>query len=239
MASNNKYFYISGFISLTLFSTFILIILFMMLSSSKVDIYALKKDNYISISLDMPKKITASKKSEQVPIIEESVEELKEVQINDLFNDVWTKSIKPTKKKPKKKVDNKRLQEIAKKTKKINKKNINKIEKNNNNNLVKQKSDESTKASTATEVNEYLAKIQAIVYDNFRPPLNSEGAVVLAIIEISAIGKMIDFRILNYSSNQDMNNECDKIKTRLMGVLFPVNIENKTYKQKIKIISKE
>ncbi len=229
MVNNNSYFYISGFISISLFIFFASLIVFMMFTSSKVDIFALKKDNYISISIELPKiQTTTKKKSVVIPIVQESVVESKEVNIDDLFSDVWTKKIKKIKK-DKPKVDNKRLQEIGRKSKKIDKKSVKPIvEKVNSNNAI-QKSDDSQKDSTANEVNEYLAKIQALVYENFNPPPNSQGYSVKAVIELSSIGKVMDFRILNYSTSSSLNDECDKIKQRLMGVLFPINPQKKSF----------
>ncbi len=238
MVNNNSYFYISGFISLSLFVFFVSLIIFMMFSSSKIDIYALKKENYISISLEIPKLKTSSKKNIVTPIDEQSMIEPNDVNIDDLFSDVWTKNIK-NKKKKEKKIDNKRLQEIGKKSKKIDKNSVKKVLEKVDDNSVVDKSEKSHKDSTATEVNEYLAKIQALVYDNFTPPQNSQGSIVLARIDLSAIGKVIDFRILRYSSNEEMNKECDKIKNRLMSVLFPLNPDNNSYGTNIDIISEE
>ncbi len=238
MANNNSYFYLSGLISISLFAFFTSLIIFMMFSSSKIDIYALKKDNYISISLEIPKLQTSSTKSLATPAKEQSIVEPSDVSIDDLFSDVWTKNIKK-KKKIEKKVDNKRLQEIGKKSKKIDKKSVKKVlQKVDSSNRMK-KSDESIKASTATQVNEYLAKIQALVYDNFVPPQNSQGHSVKAVIELSSIGKVMDFRILNYSANSSLNKECDKIKKRLMGVLFPANPQNSSGHYIIMLTSKE
>lgn len=42
------------------------------------------------------------------------------------------------------------------------------------------------------------------------------------------IGKVLDFRVLNYSGNSNLNEECDRMKQRLMSVVFPVNPENKS-----------
>lgn len=223
--ANNLYFYTSGLISLALFFLFTAVVFLMMLSSPKADIFALKKDNYISISLEMPKKITSPKKSVVAPVVKESVKESKEVSVDDLFNDVWTKEIQKTKKKIKK-TNNKRLLEIGKKSKIVDKKDVKKvIEQKNINNAI-EKSDDSKKDSTATVVNEYLAKIQGLVYENFIPPPNSQGNSVKAVIELSPIGKVIDFRILNYSASSSLNDESDKVKSRLMGLLFPVNPKN-------------
>ena len=208
----------------------------MMFSSSKVDVYALKKDNYISISIALPEiQTTTNEKNIVESTVEESVVESKNVNIDDLFSDVWTKSIKKQKKKQV--VDTKRFQDIAKKSKKIDKNSVKKVVKQQNNNTSAKKSDDSKKTSTGTAVNEYLAKIQALVYENFNPPPNSEGHSVKAFIELSAIGKVMDFRILNYSANSSLNDECDKIKDRLLGVLFPLNPQNRSFSTIVTITS--
>jgi len=53
MARDNRLFYLSGLLSLSLFSFFTALFFYMLFSSSKINSYALKKDNYISISLEM------------------------------------------------------------------------------------------------------------------------------------------------------------------------------------------
>ncbi len=200
--------------------------------------YALKKNNYISISLETPKQKTSPKESVVTPIKEESSKvESKNINIDDLFSDVWTKKI-TKKKKPKKKIDNRRLQEIQKKSKLVKKQNSKKVIKTSSNSSAK-KSEQSHKESTAPEVNEYLAKIQALVYENFEPPQNSQGYSVKAVIELSSIGKVMSFRILNYSTSSSLNSECDKIKDRLAGVLFPPSPNNSSGKYIIILTSKE
>ena len=221
----------------------------MMFSSSKTKTFALKKDNYISISLSSVKtQIKSVKKDVAKPVkkiikktsIEDSpIAEAPEVDIGNLFSDVWTQDIKKINKKVKK-IDNKRYQKIEKRIKTLKVTNkasvasqvINKIN-------TKEISDKNTNASTANEVNEYLAKIQALVYQYFYPPQNSQGHSVKAVIELSSIGKVLDFRILNYSANQALNEECDKIKSRLIGVVFPVNPQNKSDNYIVILTSKE
>lgn len=186
----------------------------------------------------MPKIQTSTKKSVVTPIKEQnSVVEPNDVNIDDLFSDVWTKSIKSQK--SKEKIDNKRLQDIQKKSKIIEKDSTKPLEEKSENTNIADKSDDTKKVSTANEVNEYLAKIQALVYENFIPPQNSQGHTVKAVIELSAIGKVMDFRILTYSNNSSLNDECDKIKDRLMGVLFPINPQNKSGNYIIMLTSKE
>lgn len=236
--SNNSYFYISGFISISLFAFFLSLIISMLFSKSNIDIYALKKDNYISISLDMPKIQISTAKSITTPVLEDSVIEPSDVNIDDLFSDVWTKKIKEPKQ-VEKKIDNKRLSEIGKRSKKIDKNIVKPISEKSTDNSEVKKSDDSKKLSTANAVNEYLAKIQALVYENFVPPPNSQGHTVKAVIELSAIGKVMDFRILTYSANSSLNDECDKIRDRLIGVLFPANPQNKSGSYIVMLTSKE
>jgi len=238
MARNNLYFYISGFISISLFLFFLSLIIYTLFEKSNIDIFALQKDNYISISLEMPKVQKSTKKSVVTPVVQESSVEPSDVNIDDLFSDVWTKSIKKPKK-IEKKVDNRRILEIGKKSKTIDKKNTKVVEKKLADGAMVNNSDDTQKHSSANEVNEYLAKIQALVYQNFVPPQNSQGHSVKAVIELSAIGKVIDFRILTYSANSSLNDECDKIKNRLMGVLFPINPQNKSGNYIVMLRAKE
>ncbi len=238
MGKNSSYFYISGIISLSLFSFFASLIIYMLFSKSNIDIYALKKDNYISISLDMPSLQTSSKKSVATVVQKDSVAEPADVNIDDLFSDIWTKKIDKSKA-VEKKIDNKRFLEIGKKSKKIDEKSDKPVVEKSTESNVAQKSDDSQKVSSGNAVNEYLAKIQALVYENFVPPQNSQGHSVKAVIELSAIGKVMDFRILTYSANNALNDECDKIKDRLIGVLFPANPQNKTGSYIVMLTSKE
>ena len=237
MARDNPYFIISGFISLFLFSFFLFLFFFMMFSSSKIDTFALTKDNYISISLDIvPTPTKELKKEIFIPMEEsQSIVESKDVDIGDLFSDVWTKNIKITKKKIKQ--DNKRLELIRKKIKTKKENSVNQISKTTSKSEANIVSNKSKKSSSGDEVNEYLAKIQAIVYKYFHPPNNSQGHTVKAVIELDAIGKVLDFRILIDSSNQALNQECDKIKARLLGVLFPLNPQNKSSSTIVNLVS--
>ena len=240
MDKNSNYFYISGLISLSLFTLFLLLFVFMLFKPSVVNSFALKKDNYISISLEIPKVQSIKQKhNEKASVVqEEIVTPKKNVDINNLFSDVWTKKIVPKKTKPKK-VDNKRYLDIQKKIKTTKANSVKSIsEKVNNLDSVKT-NQESDASSTAQEVNEYLAKIQAIVYKYFQVPPNSEGNSVRTVIELNAFGKVIDFRVLNYSGNSALNAEVDKIKSRLIHVNFPLNPQHRSSKTIVILISKE
>jgi protein TonB len=210
-----------------------------MISSEVLTQFALEKKEYISISIKVPKikKNTLKKASVEIdsnPVVTPIKQE--KVDVDNLFSDIWTKSIK--KKKPKK-VEKRRLQEIAKKIEKAKDKKVQSIANKYENAKIKSDNEKLSKTSSANEVNEYFAKIQAIVYNYFNPPQNSQGHTVKAVIILGAFGKVLDFRILRYSSNLDLNNECDKMKQRLLNIVFPVNPKNKSGKYTILLTSKE
>lgn len=240
MNNDNHYFYVSGLISLSLFLLFAAIVIYMLVSPDRAKNFALKKDNYISVSIVVPKSVSSS---EQTQVKEESsvINESKEIDIDNLFSEVETKSISKTP--PIKKIDKeeskRRIIEIQKKISKSDKNVVETISKKIKNKDISKVEKESINTSTAKEVNEYLAKIQALVYQYFYPPQNSQGNSVEAVIELSSIGKVYDFRILRYSSNRELNSECDKIKHRLMSVVFPEHPEKKSGIYTITLTSKE
>ncbi len=241
MDRNDRYFYISGFISLSIFIFFLTIFIYMLVSSDKINSFAMKKDNYISVSVVMPKIASSSvKKSVKKQVKQETSTPVKskEINIDNLFSDVWTKSIKKTDKTDKK-ISNRRLMQIQKKITKSDENKVESISKKVRNMNAPKVDIESVKTSTATEVNEYLAKIQALVYEHFYPPQNSQGNSVEAIIELSPIGKVYDFRVLRYSANSELNSECDNIKDRLINIVFPENPDNSSGTYTITLTSKE
>lgn len=202
----------------------------MMFKKNSTPTYGLEKKNYISISLQTVPTLHATNKSvakskhkkKQKPKKKKrtSVDAVDEdIDVDSLFSNVWTKKVNThVRKKPK--LDAKRIAQIEKDidikseisesgTKKLSSEG----EKNKNEKAL----------LSGEEVNEYLAKIHAIVYKHFFPPANTEGQEVKAVIELSPLGKMLDFRVLNYSVSEALNEEADRIKERLRGVLFPKN----------------
>ncbi|CAI6150777.1 MAG: hypothetical protein SPLUMA2_SPLUMAMAG2_00605 [uncultured Sulfurimonas sp.] len=222
---NNFNFYISGFIAFALFILFFLLFALVLFDPQTNKTYALKKDKFISISL-VTSKVEIPKAIKQK--IQDPVEE--NIDVNNLFSDVWTKKI--THKKETHIVkDSKRLFEIQKKIKRSSENNVKTISQESNS--------QTRQNSTADEVNEYLAKIQAIVYSYFRVPVNSEGNSVKTVIELNTLGKVLDFRVLNYSPNEALNTEADKIRERLIYITFPKNPEKKSSRTIVILISKE
>jgi protein TonB len=211
-----------------------------MFTPSKIDSFALHKDNYISISLETPKlEVKSVKKIEKAAVEEKVVDTPNEnIDVNNLFSDVWTKKI-TQRVKPKREVNSKRLSEIQKKIKTTKKNDVKSLSKIVNNLEAVKRTNEEKSSSTAQQVNEYLAKIQAIVYQHFHVPQNSEGSSVKTVIELNALGKVIDFRILRYSNNDALNSEADRMAERLKYVVFPKNPQNRSSRTIVILVSKE
>ena len=240
MDSNKHYFYISGFIAFSLFILFLLLFIFTLFKPNKINTYALKKESYISISLEVVEVKSVQKKKSQKAVLMEEKSTVSQTpkDINKLFSDVWTKKIVHKKEKVKK-VDNKRYLELQKKIK-IREKNKVKSLSHKINNLENIKTNNKKNASSAAEeVNEYLAKIQAIVYQHFHVPPNTEGKSVKTLIELNSFGKVIDFRVLNYSQNSALNDEADRMKSRLLHINFPENPEHTSSRTVVLLISEE
>lgn len=254
MGNNTTYFYTSGLVSLGLFVFVLFSFFYMVAYDVKSPVYALNKENYISVSIDLAsgsqkQRVKPLDKTIEIPKIEQTaelpqedkkVEALKEMNIEDMFSNVWTKDIKKETPKKEEPLDTKRFQEIQKRIKTVPTNETPSIAKKAE--AASSKSaDESTNEnkSSGNEVNEYIAIIHATVYQHFNPPQNSQGHSVEAVIELNAIGKLVDFRILRYSNNALLNEECEKIRNRLTTVLFPKNPNNRSERFTIILTSKE
>jgi len=239
MVRNNTFFLLGGVISISLFVFFLSIFVYM-LFVSKNNTYALKKDNYISVSLDAVslknvhiKKNTYVKKTKKSK--RKTVDALAEdVDVGDLFENVWTKKIDKTSVDKKKKVDYKRIQEIQKKAKTLKNNNVKDISE-----ILKTDINKNQKSSVSNEVNEYFAKIHALVYSHFDVSSDTIGGIVKVVIELDPFGKMLDFRILEYSDNEALNNEAKRMKKKLKNVIFPKSPNNSKGTFVINLIPKE
>ncbi|WP_457749497.1 TonB C-terminal domain-containing protein [Sulfurimonas sp.] len=238
MDNNSRYFYISGLLSLSLFALFLFAFIYMMFNVSKTKTYGYKKENYISVSIKMTKsKHTPKKQTSKTPVTSVKPQTSKNIDINNLFSDVWTKKINNSIKKPNNNI--RRIEQIQRKISTTKQNNVESISKKLESLQTTHSPTEEEVSSSANEVNEYLAKIQDIVYQHFTVPQNSEGNSVKTVIELDPFGKLIDFRILRYSNNEALNQEADMMKERLKNVVFPVNPKNRSSKTIVILISKE
>lgn len=224
----------------------------MMFEKETSKIYALTKKEYISVSIVMPtqKKENSAKESQKRAPDFSSVDEThsrrttKNVDVEDLFSDVWTKKIS---KKTQKERSHNLFKILNKKTKLIHSKHtpstLEKIELTHVDKTIQNQTQElnSTRDNTSSgnEINEYFAKINSIVYQYFVPPQNSQGHSVKSVIELNSIGKVLDFRILTYSGNEALNRECDQLKSKLSSVVFPINPLKRSSRTIVILTSKE
>lgn len=225
---NDDYFYLSGLISLTLFGLVLLLAVYFVVYKGKTKVYGLKKENYIAVSIALTPQKKSSNNAKPKPKATptkavEPVKAEKTPEISDLFKSVSSQQINTKPKKAVKESDTKRLAAIEKRIKTADKsqkqdakKKIEALD------LVKPSAEISgASSSSAEEVNEYYAKIQALIYDNFFPPASTEGSVAIVKIWIDANGKLLDFRVLTPSGNLLFNEEVGLMSERLKAVKFP------------------
>ena len=247
-SEENRYFYISGVISLTLFASVLFFFTLIIFHHNKVDVFAMQEDNYISVSLNMPdvtptkndakpdpkptpvKEVAPEPEPEPVKEEIESTPEPVNTDVSSLFDDVWTQSADTKVEKKVEKVDTKRLAAIEKR---IKTKEVKKSQKASDTiktlELVKPSIEVvGASASTAPEVNKYLAKIHGMVKAKFYPPASTEGDSAKVRVKLDANGHVTSYRVLVYSGSVIFNEEVDRLKSRLMRMAFPKNPEGRS-----------
>lgn len=232
-ANNERYFFVSGLISISLFVGLVMLAGFSLFLSPKTEQFAMIQSNVINISIatDEPsvsKESVPEHQSEPVaePLIEEKPNVAESVpDISDLFSQV--PSEKTAKKRPDDLKRNEQLNALEKEV--LQRKETSRFsDKVNNLTLAKPSIKMIAQgASTGPVVNEYHAKIQGLVYTYFRPPNDSIGQSARISMVISASGKLISYKILRYGSINSFNHEVDWLKDRLNGVRFPEHPEGK------------
>ena len=242
-SSDERYFYISGFISLSLFAAVVGLFALVILHKSSIETFAMQEDNYISVSLNMDVVIPSQndakpdpKPTPEAEIIPEpepepAVEEIESTpepvntDVSSLFDDVWTQSADTKVVKKEETVDTKRLAAIEKRIKtKETKKSQKASEKVKQLELIKPSIEVvGASASTAPEVNKYLAKIHAQVKSKFYPPASTEGSSAKVRVKIDANGNVTSYKVLVYSGSNIFNEEVDRLQSRLKRMSFPKN----------------
>ncbi|MFY9142382.1 TonB C-terminal domain-containing protein [Sulfuricurvum sp.] len=234
--NQERYFFLSGLISITFFVLLLFLVGFSLIISPKIEQFALSKSEFISVSIEINDKKSTEKSepepqvSPSKPISEPAIEE-PPVQsepvpeISDLFSQV-----KPEKILKKPREDTKRSEQLNTLEKELlaNKNTPRFTDKVNKVDLVKPSIKMIPQGgSTGPLVNEYHAKIQALVYTYFRPPAGSAGEVARVRMNISASGKLIGYKVISYSGNGPFNNEVDWLKDRLNSIRFPEHPDGK------------
>ena len=236
MGSNQeRYFFLSGLISFSLFIIFILLAGYSLVLPPKIEQLAMVQSDVINVSIAF----TETKATEQhepepsiMPTEPEAVQEAPKPaepesvpEISDLFSHV-----KPDKMLKKKEDEAKRNEQLNAMEKEL-------LERHETPRFSEKVSKVSLAkpsvkmvsqgGSTGPIVNEYHAKIQALVYTYFRPPSGSVGEAARVRMSISATGKLIAYRVLSYSGNSSFNNEVDWLKDRLSSIHFPEHPDGK------------
>jgi protein TonB len=240
---NSKYFYLGGFLSLSFFLFIFYLFAHILFGITKTKTFGLEKKKYLSVSLvELPKvkqaidKPHQDKKTQPQASPLKHAKKIKNLDIEDLFSDVWTQKIDIKQKKQK--ANSKRLAQLQNKIKNTK---VKKLQPSDTQRVGEQQenSTQTDTTSSAEEVNEYLAKIQALVYKYFHVPPNTQGNSVKTVIRLDPLGKVVDFRVLQYSANDALNEEVDKMKARLINVIFPKNPNNEYSNTVVILISKE
>lgn len=256
---DNRYFYFSGFLSLLIFFAAIMMFGFVLFQKNTIDTFAMTEDNYISVSVNMDVPVpskndvkpdpepTPKEEIPPEPEPEPVVEEMEvtpdpvETDVSNLFDDVWTPSADTKVVKEEPKVDTKRLAAIEKR---IKTKEVKKTKKASESikTLTLQKSTAKAvgaSASTAPEVNKYLAKIHAQVKSKFYPAASTEGSSAKIRITLDANGNLVRYRVLVYSGSALFNEEVDRLEGRLKQMTFEHNPEGKSFSLEIILIVEE
>lgn len=239
--NSERYFFLSGLISLSLFLALLFLIGYSLLVSTKIEQFAMTQSQFVSVSVAITEPI---KQTEPVvepvqpdvtpPEPEKQVEKQSEpvpsapapvADISDLFSQV-----KAQKTPDKPKSDPKRTEELSALEKEITKNTqtprlsdkVKSLE------LVKPSLKMVVQGgSTGPVVNEYHAKIHGLVYASFHPPAGSAGQGARVMIRISASGKLLSYKVIAYSASPSLNSEVDWLKERLGSIVFPPHPEGR------------
>ena len=234
--NHERYFFLSGLISLSLFVFFLFLAGYNLIFSPKVEQFAMTKSEFISVSLAVnnikstehsePTPQAEAQKIEPAPEPEKPVAQPEKTpEISDLFAQVKPQKI------PKKPVeDSKQNEQLNKLEKELltHKDTPNFTDKVNKVELVKPSVKMVVQGgSSGPLVNEYHAKIQALVYTNFHPPAGTAGEMARVRMSISSSGRLLGYKVISYSGNVTFNGEVDWLKERLNSIHFPEHPEGK------------
>jgi hypothetical protein len=241
--NHERYFFLSGIIAISFFLILLFIAGYSIILSPKTEQFAMIKSDVINVSISLneveiknePENITEAQNDPlpeviKEPASQENPKETKEaepqVNISDLFSQV-----KVDKTHKKKEDDLKRRDDLNHLEKELlqTKERTSISEKVTKLELTKP----SVKmvpvgGSTGPLVNEYHAKIQAMVHTNFHPPAGTVGEIAKVRMSFSSSGQLISYKIIRYSGNGTFNSEVEWLKDRLSVVRFPEHPEGRS-----------
>lgn len=249
--NQERYFILSGLLSIALFIVLLFLFLFGFIVSSKVEQFAMTKSEYISISISPNPTPLAdqSNPESQLPVPEAASEAVTPPaeetppkpepvpDISDLFAEV--KSEKPTKKPREEPKRSEQLNQLEKEilTRQESPRFSDKVSKVDLSKPSVKMSQQG--GSTGPVVNEYRAKIQGLVHNAFRPPAGTVGKEARIRMTISASGKLLRYKVIRYSDSAPFNTEVDWLKERLESVRFPDHPEGRDIVLEVILAAKE
>lgn len=222
----------------------------MLVVNESLKSFALKKDNFVKVSIDLTEEKVVKKEKKQVKKKQESVVKKSDVikkplakpaDFSSLFSNVNSQKIVHTKRKPQKqKIDTAQIQQIQKRIKTSTKrestasKAIESLE-------ISKSSDRSNakSVSTASQINEIAAKITELIYSRFLVDTTMLGNIVTIRISIDRYGKLVSYRVLQNSASEALNSEALLLEDRLLHVTFPITKDYKPYSVKINLIPED
>jgi hypothetical protein len=225
-----RYFLQSGIITFLLITLIFSFMISGIVHSSKADAFAIIKSDVISISLDDAPAVESQTVSASLPIVEQSAVEpekapvapapVREIvpAVDDLFATVKTTKSKLIP------IDNTKqdseLDALAEKvlTTKRDSKLFDKVKTFE----LSKPGMKMVSVSSGPAINEYNAKVQSIIYNNYHPSNGVKGMARIRIT-LSPDGHLLSYRVLSYSSNSIFNAEVDWLKERLNQITLPAH----------------
>jgi periplasmic protein TonB len=250
MVRNDSLFYLSGFLSFLLFFSVIFLFGYVLVINDTIKSFALKKDNFIKISVDLTQVKPITKQKKQVQKKQETLENKeqnkekpkpKPADLSSLFSNVAAQKIVHKKIEPKKqKIDTAQIQQIQKRIQTTKKRESTASKAIASLEISKSSDNSNTKSvSTAEQINEIAAKITEIIYSRFLVDTTMLGNVVTIRISVDQTGRLVSYRILRTSGSQSLNEEAVQLENRLLHVTFPVTKDYKPYSVNINLIPED
>jgi len=250
MVKNDSLFYLSGFLSFLLFFSVVFLFGSILVVNDAVKSFALKKDNFIKVSIDLTEdkpikkqKKKAQKKQESLLKKEPSKEKstAKPADFSSLFSNVAAQKIVHKKSKPKKqKIDTAQIQQIQKRIQTSKKRHSTASQAIASLEISKSSDNSNSKSvSTAAQINEIAAKITEIIYSRFIVDTTMLGNIVTIRIAVDGTGKLVSYRVLKTSSSEALNSEATALENRLLHVSFPVTKDFKPYSVNVNLIPED
>jgi outer membrane biosynthesis protein TonB len=222
----------------------------MLVVNDTIKSFALKKDNFIKISVDLTQEKPVKKQKKEVQKKQESIVKnepskekptAKPADFSSLFSNVDAQKIVHKKTKPKEqKIDSAQIQQIQKRIQTTKKREATASKAIESLEISKSSDNSNSKSfSTAQQINEIAAKITEIIYSRFLVDTTMLGNIVTIRISVDDRGSLVSYRIVQTSASQSLNQEAVELENRLLHVTFPVTKDFKPYSVKINLIPED